>query len=129
MREALEAFSGLLLFMIFLGTLASGICFWMGGKFLKLKALKLKRKFICAVIACVITYISAFILSALPFLGTITAFFLGLILSLFSIQRIFRISLRQTAGLWLGHAVAQVIVVILSAELFIGGIAYLLEII
>ena len=129
MHEALEAFSGLLLVMIFLGTFVSGICFWIGGKSLKLKTWKLRKILFCAVFACVITYITTFVLSALPFLGAVTAFFLGLILSLFPIKSFFRISLRQAAGLWVMYAVAQIVAVVLSAELFIGGIAYLLEII
>ena len=129
MREALEAFSGLLLVMIFFGAIISGICFWVSRKSLKLKTLKFRRILFCTVFACVITYMAAFVLSTLPFLGAITAFFLGLILTLFPIKSFFRISFSQAAGLWIMHAAAQIITVVLSAELFLGGITYLLEII
>lgn len=129
MREALEAFSGLLLVMIFWGMITSGIGFWIGRKLLNFETFKMRKVLICAAMVCFITYFSAFLLTALPFMGAIPAFFIGLIWSFFLIKRFFRVTFNQAIGLWVIHALAQITAVVLSAELFIGGIAYLLEII
>ena len=129
MRQALEAFSGLLLVMIGFGSIFSYLALWAAAKITKVTALKFGRIAVCSVITTFITYFAAFLFSALPFLGSISAFILSSAGSLLLIKCFMRVSLKKAVGYWSIYITAQIISIILSVECLTGGITYFLDII
>ncbi len=129
MIETLEAFSGLVLVMIVLGGVLSGICFFALAKASEKERLGVWRMLRGGLAASIVTYAGTLVFSALPFISTLTAFLVGIILALPLIKAIFQLSLREAKIYWLVYVPVQILTVLITAQIFLGGVKYLIQIV
>ncbi len=129
MIETLEAFSGLVLVMIVLGGVLSGICFFAIAKASEKERLGVWRMLGGGLAAAIVTFAGTLIFSALPFIGAGTAFLVGIILALPLIKAIFQMSLREAKIYWLVYVPVQMLAVLITAQFFLGGVKYLIQIV
>ena len=129
MIETLEAFSSLMLVMIVLGSVLSGISFFAIAKTGEKERLGIWRMLRGGLAASIVTYAGTLIFSALPFISAIAAFLVGLILALLFIKAIFQLSLRKAKIYWIVYIPVQILAVLITAQLFLGGVKYLIQIV
>jgi len=129
MIETLGAFSSLILVMIVLGSVLSGICFFAIAKANEKERLGVWRMLRGGLAASIVTYAGTLIFSAVPFISTLTAFLVGLILALLLIKAIFQLSLRKAKIYWIVYIFVQILTVLITAQLFLGGVKYLIQIV
>ena len=129
MIETLEAFSGLILAMIGLGGVLAGICFFATAKASEKERLGVWRMLRGGLAASTVTYAGTLIFSALPFISTLTAFLVGIILALLLIKAIFQLSLRAAKIYWIVYVPVQILALLITACFFLGGVKYLIQIV
>jgi len=129
MLETLEAWSGFVFVAIFFSIIGATFFIWVGTKTFGIEGITLKKIIITAILASVVIYIVTLVFSALPFLGTVLSYFIALLLSLFVIRFALGLTIQQSLVLWIFNTAAQILALIISAKLFIGGIKYLIKII
>lgn len=129
MLEAIEAWLGFVLVLIFLGFILATLFMWVGIKAAGIENISVKTIILMAITTSVFIYILTIAFSALPFLGTIPSYFIGLLLSVFVIKVILGLTLQQSLVIWIFNIAAQVLVVFFCTKLFIGGLKDLIKII
>jgi len=129
MIETLEAFSSLVLLMIVLGGVLSGICFFTIAKVSREERLGVWRMMGGGLAASMVTYAGTLVFSALPFIGTVSAFLVGLIFTLPLIKAIFKLSLREVKIYWIVYVPVQILAILITAQFFLGGVKYLIQIV
>jgi len=129
MIETLEAFSSLVLVMIVLGGVLSGICFFTIAKVSREERLGVWRMLGGGLVASIVTYAGTLVFFALPFIGAVTAFLVGFILALPLIKVILKLSLREVKIYWIVYVLVQILAVLITAQFFLGGVKYLIQIV
>jgi hypothetical protein len=126
MREALEAWFGILIGLLLIGTLFSGIFIWLAVKTARIRNLRLKTIMIAAFSTSVLATFGTFIISGLPFLGAIPSYLIALLSTFSPIIKILKVKRNQFLWIWGLNGAAQILALILGAVLFMGGFGDLL---
>ncbi len=130
MLETIEAWTGFILVLMFLGSLLACFLMWYGAGLASIEKSGFWRSLLAAFFACVLTYL--LVLAALvlgPPVQTLHGFAAGLLLSIFVIKGTYRTSFLRALVPWLSFLIAQAITILAGAELFIGGLTDLWDII
>lgn len=127
--ETVEAFSGLILVMIVLGGVLSGICFFALAKASKKERLGVWRMLGGGLAASIVTYAGTLVFSVLQFIGAVSAFLVGIILALPLIKAVFQLSLHEVKIYWIVYVPVQILAVLITAQFFLGGVKYLIQIV
>ena len=130
MLETIEAWIGFFLVLMFLGTLLASFLMWYSAGLAGIVKSGFWRSLLCALIACVVTYLLALLALVLgPPVQTLHGFAAGLFLSIFVIKGIYRTSIIRALVPWLFFLITQALVIFAGAELLIGGLTDLQSII
>jgi len=129
MIEAVKAWSGFVLVLIFFSIILATLFIWVGTKSVVKEDIGFKKTILVAITATLVIYSVIIILSALPFIGTVPCYIIGLALSLLAIKLILSLSFQQSLIIWVFNIAAQILAVIIGAKLFIGGLGDLLKIV
>jgi hypothetical protein len=129
MLEAIKAWSGFVLVLIFLSIILSTLFQWLGTKVTNYENFNLKKIILIALTTTIVVYITTIILSAFTSIGTILCYILGLVLSLLIIHLFTNLIFQQSLIIWIFNIAAQILAVIIGAKMFIGGIKDLIKII
>lgn len=122
MFETIEAWIGFILVLIFLGTLLATFLMWYAAGLAGIAKSSFWRSLCGALFGSGITYLFALVaLLFSPHVKTLYGLAAGLLLSLFIIKAIYRASLTKSTVPWLFFLIAQAIVILAAAELFIGS--------
>jgi len=128
MREALEAWFGILIGFLMIGTLLSGVSIWLGVKTARIRKSSPKAILAAAFCASTLVTFGTFIISGFPFLGTVPSYLIALLLTFFPITRILKANRSQGLWIWSLNCAAQILALIIGAALFLGGFGDLLRI-
>ena len=129
MLETLEAWSGFILVLIFFSIILVTLFIWVGAKVIDVEDISLKKSILIAATATLVIYTLTIILSALPFIGTVPCYIIGLVLSLLAVKLILNLSFQQSLVIWVFNLAAQILAVIIGAKFFIGGLKDLFKIV
>jgi hypothetical protein len=131
MRETLEAWVGLMMVMAFLGFLLSCLLLWTSEKLSRSQGtgqFGFKKIFWAAAGATALLYSMTCLFLLFPRLSAAYGFFLGLLLTLILFKSVFPLPWSQVFIRWALNGIAQGLAVWIGAELFVGGMGYLLKI-
>jgi len=129
MFESVEAWIGFVLILMSLSFLSSLIVIWIGGKLYKGKTIIFKSVFLSALTTTLVLYLCTIVASAIPFIGPIPGFFVGLFLTLFVLRGTFKESIKNIIPLWAVMIITQIMIVWICAQFFIGSLHDLISII
>jgi len=122
MREALEAWFGILIGFAVFGTLFSGILIWLGAKAVRIQNSRPRSILFAALCASTLVTFGTFIMSGLPFLGSIPSALIAFLLTFFPIKIILKANRIQSLVLWTLNCAGLMLALFLGAALFTGGL-------
>jgi hypothetical protein len=93
----------------------SGIFMWAAAKIARVENATFGRAMFAAIAASFVEVLVAFVFNAVPILGNLIGFIIGLIASILVIKAIFRISFGKALLVWIFNLAAALIAIVLAA--------------
>jgi hypothetical protein len=129
MIDILESFSGLIIACWLISLPLVWIFLWIGAPIARIPNLKAGKILAATLITSTLAYAMETLFLLIHAFNTVLGFGLGLLMGLFALQKILRVSLSRAFTAWLFFVAAHVLSVIISTLLFIGNFKDLLTII
>jgi hypothetical protein len=109
------AFGVGIIFVFVFMVIISGILMWAAAKIARVENSTFGRAMLAAVLASFVEVVVAFVFNAVPILGNLIGFIIGLIASILVIKAVFRISFGKAFLVWIFNLVAALIAIVLAA--------------
>lgn len=95
---------------------------WLGAKMILVENATFGRSFLAAIGSVFFTWVASIILAIiLPIVGMKLGFLLGLILTIFFIQRIYKTTFGKACLVWVFHILAEAVAILLAILTFAGA--------
>ena len=109
------AFGVGIIFVFVFMVIISGILMWVAAKIARVENATFGRAMLAAIAASFVEVVVAFVFNAVPILGNLIGFIIGLIASILVIKAVFRISFGKALLVWIFNLVAALIAIVLAA--------------
>ena len=127
--EALEAMGSLFIAVIIISIIITTFFIWIGTKIAGYKNFSFQKSLLIATFASLLVNISTIFFYVVPNLNTVLGFFIGVLSTFLAVKKICNTTSGKTFLIWTLNVAAQIIAVITTSILFIGGIRDLMKII
>lgn len=121
------AFGVGMIILFILMVLLGGFFMWIAAKIARVGDSSFGRAIIASVASSFVSILAALVFNALPFVGNLFGFIIGIILSILIIKAIFRTSLSKALLVWIFDLIATgiaiaIAAVITASSIFLSGI-------
>jgi len=127
--ETIEAWSGFILILACVSIFFTSVSIWVGAKMVKVRDLNFRRAMKTAAMVTFVVSAITIMFSAFPNLHILVGLICGFISTTFVIKNKLKTNIKLTSLFWILITVSQILALMATSYLFIGGIEDLIKII